>query len=274
MTTTPECIWPLAAELGEGPLWSAREQALWFVDISGRHIHRFDPATGDTKTFDAPSKPGFIAEDGHAYIVGLKDGLHMFEPASGAFSLLWPVEADKPANRINDGARDAAGRLWFGTLEDAEANAAGTLYRLDLDGPKAMESGILVSNGPCSSPNGKTFYHSDSPRRTIHAYDLAADGGLSNKRVFATIESGAGYPDGSTVDGEGCLWVGLWGGWAARRYAPDGKLMAEVRFPCAKVTKLAIVGKTAYATTAWKDLDAAARADQPLAGGLFRFEID
>jgi D-xylonolactonase len=270
---TPECIWPVEAMLGEGPLWSPREQALWFVDIKQQHLHRFDPVTGDKKTFDAPSSPGFIAIDGHEYIVGLKDGLHMFEPAGGAFSLLWPVEQDKPGNRINDGARDASGRLWFGTMDNAEAAPTGSLYRLDLDGPKAVESGIAITNGPCSSSNGKIFYHTDTLKRTIYAYDLGEDGALSNKRVFATIESGAGFPDGSVVDADGSVWVGLYAGWAARRYAPDGKLMGEVRFPCANITKLAIVGKTAYATTAWKGLDGAARAAQPLAGGLFRFEI-
>jgi sugar lactone lactonase YvrE len=274
MRTTVECVWKLGAELAEGPLWSEAAQTLWFVDIRGKRIHSFEPATGATQSFDAPQMPGFIAADGENFIVGLQDGLYMFEPGTGAFSLLWPVEAGKPGNRINDGARDVTGRLWFGTLEDAEVNAAGTLYRLDLDGPKAMDTGILVSNGPCSSPDGKTFYHSDSPRRTIYAYDLAEDGGLSNKRVFATVESGEGYPDGSVTDADGCLWVGMWGGWGARRYAPDGKLMSATRFPCANVTKLALVGKTAYATTAWKGLDAAARAEQPLAGGLFRFETD
>jgi sugar lactone lactonase YvrE len=99
-------------------------------------------------------------------------------------------------------------------------------------------------------------------------------GALSNKREFVRIEEGAGYPDGPTVDAEGCVWTGLFGGWAARRYAPDGVLLTAVPFPVANVTKLALDGTTAYATTAWKGLDAASRAAQPLAGGLFCFDVE
>ncbi len=270
---TPECVWPLEAMLGEGPLWSPAEQALWFVDIKKQHIHRYEPATGAKRTYDAPSSAGFLSPDADGFIVGLRDGLYRFDPGTGGFALRYRVDADKPGNRINDGARDASGRLWFGTMDNDEEAPTGRLYRLDADGPKAVERGICITNGPCSSPDGKVFYHTDTLQKTIYAYDLGADGGLSNKRNFVQIEDGAGYPDGSIVDAEGCLWVGLFAGWAARRYAPDGRLISTVRFPCANITKLAFAGPTTvYATTAWKGLDAKARAEQPLAGGLFRFE--
>ncbi len=273
---TPDCVWPVEAMLGEGPLWSPPEQALWFVDIKKQHLHRFDPATGARQTIDAPQSPGFIVPDGHQFIVGLQSGLHLFDPATSAFSLLYPVDADKPGNRLNDGARDPSDRLWFGTMDNGEENPTGSLYRLDLDGPVAMDSGIVITNGPCFSPDGKILYHTDTLKKTIYAFDLADDGSLADKRVWLTIESGAGYPDGSVTDAEGCVWIGLFGGWAARRYSPQGKLISQVRFPCANITKLAFGGpdlKTVYATTAWKGLDAKARAEQPLAGGLFRFEI-
>ena len=272
---TPQCIWPVEAMLGEGPLWSAAEQALWFVDIKKQHIHRYDPATGDKKTFDAPESPGFLAIDGDKFIAGLKSGLYLFDPVTAEFSLLYPVDADKPDNRLNDGARDPSGRLWFGTMDNNEVAPTGSLYRLDFDGPMAVETGICITNGPCVSPDGKVLYHTDTLKRTIHAYDLADDGSLSNKRLFVAIESGAGYPDGPICDSEGHVWTGLYAGWAARRYSPEGKLVSEVRFPCANITKLAFAGPTTvYATTAWKGLDDKARAEQPLAGGLFRFEAD
>lgn len=274
---TPECVWPVEAMLGEGPLWSAREQALWFVDIKKQHIHRFDPATGAKKTFDAPKSPGFLSPAGEGFIVGLQDGLYDFDPLTGGFAKLYAVDADKPGNRINDGARDGKGRLWFGTMDNAEVAPTGSLFRLDADGPVAVDSGICITNGPCFSPDGRTLYHTDTLARTIYAYDLAEDGSLSRKRVFVAIEDGAGYPDGSVCDAEGCVWTGLYAGWAARRYAPDGKLVSEVRFPCANITKLAFGGpdrKTVFATTAWKGLDDKARAEQTLAGGLFAFESD
>ena len=270
---TPECVWPVEAMLGEGPLWSPAEQALWFVDIKKQHIHRYEPATGAKRTYGTPSSPGFLSPDGDGFIVGLKDGLYRFDPKTGGFALMHRVDADKPGNRINDGARDANGRLWFGTMDNGEVAATGCLYRLDSTGPTAVEGGICITNGPCSSPDGRVFYHTDTLKKAIYAYDLSPEGGLSNKRVFVEIEDGAGYPDGSIVDAEGCLWVGLFAGWAARRYSPAGKLISTVRFPCANITKLAFAGPTTvYATTAWKGLDDKALSEQPLAGGLFRFE--
>ncbi|MBS0470602.1 MAG: SMP-30/gluconolactonase/LRE family protein [Proteobacteria bacterium] len=274
----PECVWPLGALLGEGPIWVPSDGALWFVDIKKNHIHRFDPATGSTRTVDAPESPGFLVPDGDGrFTVGLASGLYRLDPASGAFSLLHRVDADKPGNRINDGARDPHGRLWFGTMDNGESEPTGSLYRLDADGPHAVDSGICITNGPCFSPDGRTLYHTDTRNRTIYAFDLAPDGTLSNKRVWVTIEEGVGFPDGSVTDSEGCVWVGLYAGWAARRYSPEGRLISTVRFPCANITKLAFAGpdrKTVYATTASKGLDDKARAEQPLAGGLFRFHSD
>ena len=160
-------------------------------------------------------------------------------------------------------------------MDNGESESTGRLYRLDASGPTVVDSGICITNGPCSSPDGKTFYHTDTLKKTIYAYDLGDDGSLSNRRVWVTIEDGAGYPDGSIVDAQGCVWVGLFAGWAARRYSPEGKLISTVRFPCANITKLAFAESgTVYATTAWKGLDAKARAEQPMAGGLFRFEVD
>jgi sugar lactone lactonase YvrE len=278
MTTEPECVWPVETMLGEGPIWVPSDETLWFVDIKKQHIHRFHPASGDKQMFRTPESVGFLApEPDGSFIAGLASGLYRFNPAGGAFTLLYRVDADRPGNRINDGARDPSGRLWFGTMDNGESEPTGSLYRLDPDGPRAVDRGICITNGPCFSPDGRTLYHTDTRERTIHAFDLAPDGTLSNKRVWVTIEEGAGYPDGSVTDAEGCVWVGLYAGWAARRYAPDGTLLSTVRFPCANITKLAFAGpdrKTVYATTAWKGLDEKERAAQPLAGGLFRFRAD
>jgi sugar lactone lactonase YvrE len=273
---TPECVWPLAARLGEGPVWW--RDAVWFTDIKGRKLHRFDPETGAGRSWDAPAEVGFLAplENGH-FITGARTGLMDFHPQTGAFTPLCAVEPDLPGNRLNDGAVDGQGRLWFGSMDDGEGAASGALYCLTEVGPRVMDRGIVITNGPAFSPDGRTLYHTDTLARTIHAFDLADDGTLSNKRLFVAIEDGAGWPDGPTVDSEGHVWTGLFGGWAARRYAPDGKLVDEVRFPVANVTKLAFAGddlKTVYATTAWKGLDAVQRAAQPLAGGLFRFQVD
>lgn len=270
----PVCVWPLACELGEGPLWW--RGALWFTDIKQKAIHRFDPDRGNGESWPAPSEVGFLAplQDGH-FIAGAKTGLYDFNPADGAFRRTRTIEPNLPSNRLNDGIVDSRGRLWFGSMDDGEQNPSGALYRLDQSGLCVMDSGYIITNGPAISPDGRTLYHTDTLQKRIHAFDLGMDGSLSGKRVFAAIEDGAGYPDGPVVDSQGCLWTGLFGGWGVRRYSPQGALLECVSFPVANVTKLAFGGAdltTVYATTARKGLNAAALAAQPLAGGLFCFQ--
>lgn len=276
MSKEPVCVWPLAAELGEGPVW--RDGALWFVNIKALRVHRFDPHTGEHRSWDAPAAPGFIAPAvGGGWVAGLKTGLHRFDPETGAFTHLAAIEPPGLDNRLNDGFVDAEGRIWFGSMHDAETDPSGALYRFDGRGLARFDSGICITNGPVTSPDGRTLYHTDTLARTVHAFDLDEEGEASNRRDFVKIEEGAGHPDGSAVDAEGCVWVALWGGWGVRRYSPKGELLDFVRLPCANVTKIAFGGddlKTVYATTAWKGLSAAEREAQPLAGGVFSFRVD
>jgi xylono-1,5-lactonase len=270
----PDCVWPVGAELGEGPLWQAAENAVYFVDIKGHRIHRLSIESGEQTTWQAPGQPGFIAPLGdRAFVCGLPDGLYRFDAANGEFSKLTHVEAHLPGNRLNDGFVDACGRLWFGSMDDAEVAPSGTLYRVDENGVQsAQDSDYVITNGPAMSPDGRTLYHGDTMRRVVYAFDVAEDGPLSRKRAFAAIVGG--YPDGMAVDADGFVWIALFGGWRIERYSPDGKLVGQVAFPCANITKLAFGGddrKTVYVTTAWKGLTEAERQRQPLAGGLFSF---
>ncbi len=138
------------------------------------------------------------------------------------------VEPHKPGNRLNDGAVDAQGYLWFGSMDDAEEHPSGCLHRLEDDGPREMDPGYIITNGPAFSPDGRTLYHTDTLNALICAFDLAhRRQRLSNKRrIFATIEDGAGYPDGPAVDnckaacGRTCSPAG-----SARRYSPMGELL-------------------------------------------------
>jgi len=269
----PTCIWPLAAKLGEGPLWW--QGAVWFTDIKLKRIHRFDPVTGVGKAWEAPAEPGFLAPmtDG-TFIAGLKTGLHRFVPESGAFTLMTAVEPHTPGNRLNDGAVDAAGRLWFGSMDDAETAQRGALYCFARGKLILADPDYLITNGPTFSPDGTRLYHTDTLKKEIYVFDVAQNGALSNKRLFAAIADGAGYPDGPVADAEGCIWSGMFAGWGIRRYAPDGTLLQTVEMPVANVTKVAFGGddlRDVYVTTAWKGLDATARKAQPLAGGLFHF---
>jgi sugar lactone lactonase YvrE len=274
-----EHICSVGAELGEGPVWVRRDAALWFVNIKGRQVQRYHPGSDRRSAWQAPEQPGFIAPvRGGGFLVGLKTGLHRFDPESGEFAHLAHVEPHLPDNRLNDGGVSPEGALWFGSMHDPETEPSGCLYRLDDNGRAvALDAGYIITNGPAFSPDGHVFYHTDTAQGVIYAFDRPAPETLSGKRVFIRIEAGAGFPDGTTVDAEGCVWIALWGGWGVRRYSPSGELLTTVRFPCANVTKIAFAGDdccTVYATTAWKGLSAAERAAQPLAGDLFRFRTD
>lgn len=275
MSTSETCVWDLKATLGEGPIW--HRDTLWFVDIKGPRIHSFHPASGERLSFDAPEPVGFLAPiaGGGSFIAGLKSGLHRFHPASGFQKMLEiePVELD---NRANDATVDPAGRLWFGTMHDGEEQPTGALYRMTADGVAKMDKGVCITNGPCVSPDGETFYHTDTLEKTIYAYDLSADGLLSNKRIFVKIDIEGAYPDGSVVDAEGHVWVAMWGGFGAVRFSPSGEAVARIELPAPNVTKPCFGGpdlKTLYFTTARKGLSDAELAAYPLAGGLFALPV-
>jgi D-xylonolactonase len=273
---TPTCVWDLKATLGEGPIW--RRDTLWFVDIKGQRVHSLHPASGERHSFAAPDQVTFLAPiaGGGGFIAGLKSGLHRFHPATG-FRLILEIEPAELDNRPNDATVDAAGRLWFGTMHDPEEQPSGALYRMTADGVAKMDKGVRITNGPCVSPDGKTFYHTDTLEKTIHAYDLSDDGALSNKRVFVKIGIDGAWPDGSVVDSEGFLWTALWGGFGAVRFSPSGEAVARVELPAPNVTKPCFGGpdlKTLYFTTARKGLSDADLAAYPLAGGLFAVDVD
>jgi len=264
------------ATLGEGPVWDQRAGILWFVDIMAPAIHRFDPVTGERASWTAPSKVGWVVPGtGDDLIAGLAGGLYRFSPESGHFTLLHPVEPDLPGNRINDCGVDPHGTIWFGTMDDSEREASGRFYRFD--GKTVRDAGIApmcITNGPAISPDGRTLYAVDTLARRILACPIGDTAGSA--QIFASIAEADGYPDGVTCDAEGGIWLGLWGGWMARRYDRSGAVTDEVRFPVANVTKIALGGpdgRTAYATTARKGLDREALAVQPLAGDVFTFPV-
>jgi sugar lactone lactonase YvrE len=279
MSAAPASVCAVHATLGEGPVWIERDEALWFVDIKQRKVHRFDPSGRSLFSWEAPRQIGWIlpaADDG--LIAGLQDGLYRFDPASGAFARFAEVEPDRPGNRLNDAATDASGRIWFGSMDDGEAAATGRFYLFDRGA--ISETGlapVAITNGPALSPDGRLLYHTDTLGQVIHVSDVGEGGRLGPAREFVRFAPGEGHPDGPTVDCEGCLWTGLYGGWQARRYAPDGKLLETVEFPVSNITKLAFGGpdlRTVYATTAAKGLDEAALARQPEAGNLFSFRTE
>ena len=271
--TEIQCVADVHAVLGEGPVWVARERALYWVDIKGRKIFRLDQA-GELGAWPTPLRVGSLApRAGGGFIGGTEQGIAAIDPAAGRFEIVAEPEAALPGNRFNDGKVDRRGRFWAGTMDNREQADTGTLYVIDSAlVPLAIDRHYKVTNGPAFSPAGDVMYHSDSARQVTYAFDLDPSGAPINRRVFLQFGPGDGYPDGMTVDADGCLWIAFWDGWCLRRYAPDGEWIETVRTPVARPTSCTFGGPDLdrlYVTSAAIGLDTEALAMQPNAGGLF-----
>ena len=263
----------VGAILGEGPVWVAAEQALYWVDIVGGKLFRWSEGTGPVQIpIDRPLC-SIVPRKGGGYLGGAAPGIVAIAADFGMEQIVDP-EPDVPGNRFNDGKVDRAGRFWAGTMDAREQGASGSLYRLDPDLTcTPIDSGYTVTNGPAFSIDGRTMYHTDSGRQTVYAFDLEAQGNASNRRVFAQFGAGDGYPDGMTVDADGCLWIAFWDGWCVRRLSPQGERLTEIPTPVQRPTSCAFGGERLdelYITSARRDLGAAELAHQPQAGGVFR----
>ena len=272
-------LWRGEAMLGEGPVWDARRACLWFVDIKQRRVHRLDPATGAVEAWDAPAQIGWVLPaDNGLLLAGLQGGLAWFDPDTGAFDHHAAPDPHPAHNRLNDATVAPDGAVWFGSMDDEQVRPTGRVFRFN--GRMIVDSGIApvtITNGPAISPDGRLLYHVDTVGGVIHAVPIDAEQKAGAARAFARIDPADGHPDGVTCDARGNIWVGLWGGWRARLYAPDATILREVRLPAANVTKVALGGPdlaTAYVTTARIGLDEAALAEQPEAGSLFAFAVD
>lgn len=275
-TLTAECVLDTKAILGEGPVWRAETQDLVWVDIESARVCCFNPATGENQTWDVGEKPGLAVPTKRGdFILGTSIGFVRLDLASGDLSPIIDPEQDLPNNRFNDGKVDPEGRLWAGTMGMDEAPNVGSLYRLNrnLSVDKLFDQ-VSVSNGMVWTSDQKTFYYIDSPTRRVDVFDCdMAAGTLSNRRTAFELPEGMGYPDGMCIDDEGMLWVALWQGWGVGRFAPGGALLAKVDVPVECVTSCCFGGENwdeLYITTSSRDLDEAGRAEQPLAGGVFR----
>ena len=268
-----ELVLDARAVLGEGPVWDELSDLLYWVDIDQSAVHRYDPVGGENLTIDVGEPVGAVALcAGGELVLARKSGFAILDEWGSPPRPFAAVESDREETRMNDGACDAHGRFWAGTMHVDLEPGHGSLYRLDPDATVTrMLTGVSISNGIAWSPDDTTMYYVDTPTGGIDAYDFDADRGtIGERRRVVTVDPAAGWPDGLVVDGAGCLWVGLWEGWAVRRYAADGELLGVVDVPVARVTKCAFGGPDLddlYVTTAAPDVPDAA---QPHAGGVFR----
>jgi len=269
---------PAQCLLGEGVLWDAGRQLVWFVDIKRHLLWQCDPATGRTAHAKAPGQIGWaIPAEGGLLLCGLEDGLYTFDPAARRFDKLMAVPGEPSGNRLNDACTDPWGRVWFGSMDDGEHGARGRFYVFDRgDIRPAGPSGIAITNGPAVNRAGDRIYFTDTAAQKILVADLSLSG-AGEARLFAdtAVPFPDAFPDGPTVDAEDHVWSALYSGGQVARFSPDGELVATVALPARDITKMALGGPgftTAYVTTASKDMQPEDIARYPQAGSLFTFE--
>jgi sugar lactone lactonase YvrE len=257
-----EVALPVRAELGEGPTWDDAARKLVWVDILGREVHAYDPATGAdtvrrTEQHVGAAKP----RAGGGLVVNLRDGVGLYDP-DGSFRWLARFAVD--GCRGNDAAVGPDGALWTGTMRYDEAPGGGCLRRVAPDGGVVtVLDDVTVSNGIAWSPDGRLMYYVDTPTGRIDVFDF--DRRPEGRRTFADVP---GSPDGLTVDADGCVWVALWGGGRVLRYSPAGTLDRAVEVPTPQTTACAFGGpglRDLYVTTAVTG----APPGDPQAGMLF-----
>jgi L-arabinonolactonase len=249
------------SQLGESPLWSVREQKLYWVDIDGRRMQRFDPASRQVNRWDVGDLCCAPAERvAGGFLVALSRKLVFFDPNTGKTSTLIDIpEHEPPKNRFNDATTDAAGRFWIGTMSPHGEPASASLYSFEQDkGFEKVETGFFTINGLAFSPDSKTMYLSDTRQsvRSIWRFDYDLDSGTpSNRELFVDTATMAGRPDGGAVDSQGFYWMAAIGGGEAVRFAPTGDHDATISLPIKSITKIAFGGPNLgviYATTGQK----------------------
>ena len=232
--------------LGEGPLWDVGEQRLYFIDSFGCNVFRCTADGREVRAWDVPAKIGSMALRRHGgAVLSLASGFHFLDFKTGETELIVNPEPDKPMNRINDGKVDRRGRFVAGSMDTMEDGPNGALYRLDPDlSLHKLDDGIIVSNGPCWSPDGRIFYFADTWTGEIWAYDYDLEtGGVSNRRTFCKVDrSRGGAADGATVDAEGCVWSALVYDGRLVRYTPEGAVDRVIEMPVKKVTSVMFGG--------------------------------
>ena len=255
--------------LGEGLLWSAREAALYWVDILGARVNRLDLSSGRVDDWSMPDtigwliereQGGFVAGLGRAFVALALDPL-MIETIAAP-------EPERDGNRFNDAKADAAGRIWAGSMPLTYDRPSGAFYRLDPDGRVTrIEDGYTIPNGPAIG--GGFLFHTDTALDTIFRYPVHDDGSVGAREPHIVFEPDWGHPDGMTIDAEGHLWVACWGGSCVARFDPAGRRERIIALPASQITNVAFAGD---ALDRMFVTSAADGVDEPQAGCLF--EVD
>jgi sugar lactone lactonase YvrE len=273
-------ILDVANELGEGILWDARSRALWWTDIPRARLFRLDWSTHAVRVHELPERLGSfgLVRDSALLVAAFASGIALYDPPTGGIDWLARPDGVVAGTRFNDGRVDRRGRFWAGTMvEGTQSTRDGRLYCMGSGAALSLQlEGIRIANGLCMSPDGTRLYFTDTPTRTLRAYEMREpEGILGPSTDFARTPEGS-YPDGATVDADGCVWSAHWGGGCVVRYTPDGRVDRTLRIPASQPSCVCFAGPdldVLCVTTAREDLDSAALAREPHAGGVFFYRV-
>lgn len=258
--------------LGEGLLWSARDQSVYWTDILSPALNRLSLADGTVTRWAMPEMIGWVIErrDAPGFIAGFRSGFAELTLDPLTITPIVDPEPDLPDNRLNDAKADRWGRIWAGSMPLTADRPSGNLYRLDPDRSLThIDSGYSVANGPAISPDQDWLYHTDTPARQVYRFKLDADG-AHDRTPFIRFEPDWGYPDGMTVDAEGYLWIAHWGGSRVSRFSPDGALDRSIALPASQITNICFAGDALDRMFVTSAADGVSHEDH--AGMLFEVE--
>ena len=274
--------------LGESPLWHPQEQVLYWCDIPGRQLHRFDPVSQQHQPWQFHTEVACCAARRQGgLLLALRDGLWHFNPVDGRHTQVSVAPYPQATERYNDGKVDAQGRFWCGTIYEPRDAPSASLYRWAEGQLQRAAGDITVSNGLAWSPSGRTLYWADTPAHMVYAYDFdAQQGSLSHRHAFARfaprdpmqgLATYGGRPDGATVDAEGCYWVAMFEGASLQRFTPQGELLQILHLPVRCPTMPCFGGsdlRTLFITTSREKRPAQELADMPLSGQVLQLRVE
>jgi sugar lactone lactonase YvrE len=270
-----ECVADTKCILGEGPVWDEKASALYWVDIKAPAVWRLDTVSSEIRSWPMPHRIGAIAlRQQGGLVAAMKPGFAYVDLEGERVELIANPEPDLPNNRFNDGACDARGRFWAGTMDDLEASPTGSLYRLDPNRTVTkFEAGFVITNAIRWSSDGRRLYFVDSANRTIWEYEFDMEKGeLGSRRIFVKLTDADGWPDGLCLDAQDHIWSAHWGAGRITRYTPDGKMERTLSLPAKNITSCCFGGKeleTLYVTTARIGESNEQLVASPLSGGVF-----
>ena len=233
-----------ADRLGEGPLWSEREDALYWVDILSHRINRLSLSDNKVTSFEQPDYAAWIIErEQGGFVAGIGLDIVLLDLSANRRMSLGSVDRGIVGNRLNDAKADPLGRIWAGTMPASCDRPSGAFYRIDPDGLIVHADGpYTIANGPAIDPDGRFLLHTDTALGAIFRFDIHDDGTLGPRTPFILFEPGWGNPDGMTFDAEGGLWVACWGASCVTRFDPKGARERSIALPASQITSCAFAG--------------------------------